>query len=398
MRLSILVLLVGVTLSFSYAQETTNNFQGFVTNIQQELSLANQISQNNRDPLVIRDRVFRQFCDVMNLVWTETIPAYQNQNNAIFYHPKQSAFIHILCGEFGFVTDLWEFAVSDDKQYFLKDDRRSLGIYAAYENDTSCNPRLNMANCDVAQKFTVVIQEILNDMFDIKQSAVYWGIDIEDGDIKDKVNMFSVNTFGRALCPKNDCKYPKTENRLRAYFKRGENMLKHLNIFDRDFIKGQIKEKNKTPDGSWDLDCSIPLTPWYNIILCGMYSTDSKSLSSFTAMVQNEMFFYRLFLSRYMWWMQTERRLQPSEFSSIQVAESRVTDIIQKTQQQIAWTQEATDLSYKMLREMYATFPIHIGLLIYYEDLYRFRKELVKVVTPLYTLYDKLRNVQDASE
>jgi hypothetical protein len=55
-------------------------------------------------------------------------------------------------------------------------------------------------------------------------------------------------------------------------------------------------------------------------------------------------------------------------------------------------------MSIKMLREMYTTFPIHIWLLIYYEDLYRFRKELAKVVTPLYTLYDKLRNVQDANE
>jgi len=48
----------------------------------------------------------------------------------------------------------------------------------------------------------------------------------------------------------------------------------------------------------------------------------------------------------------------------------------------------------KSLREMAVTFPIHIGLLIYYEDLYRLRKELVKMVTPLYTLSEKLRNVQ----
>ena len=60
----------------------------------------------------------------------------------------------------------------------------------------------------------------------------------------------------------------------------------------------------------------------------------------------------------------------------------------------MAWTDDAVQLSMKMIREMYATFTIHIGLLIYYEDLYRLRQELGKVVTPMYTLYDKLRNVQ----
>ena len=385
-------------LSFSYAQETTDDFASFVNNIQRELSLTNQGAQNNRRPIVVRERVFKQFCDVMNSVWTK-IPAYQNQNNAIFYHPKQSAFVHILCWEFELTSDLWAFASSDDdKQYFLKDDRRSLGIYAAYENDTSCNPRLNMAGCDVAKKFTTVIQNILNDMFDIKQADIYGGIHVSATWTKDKVNNFSKATFGRELCPDNDCKYPKTENRLLAYFKRWENMLKNLDIFNRTFISDQIKERKLATDSEWDLHCATPLTSWYNIILCGMSSPDSKSLTSFTTMIQNEIFFYRLFMARYMWSIQTERRLQPSELSDTQVIEARIADKVNKTQQQIAWTQEATDLSYKMLREMYATFPIHIGLLIYYEDLYRFRKELVKVVTPLYTLYDKLRNVQDAND
>ncbi len=42
------------------------------------------------------------------------------------------------------------------------------------------------------------------------------------------------------------------------------------------------------------------------------------------------------------------------------------------------------------------SYPIHIGMLIYQEDLLRFRNRLSKVVTPFYTLYHKLRNVQDS--
>lgn len=51
-------------------------------------------------------------------------------------------------------------------------------------------------------------------------------------------------------------------------------------------------------------------------------------------------------------------------------------------------------MSLSMLHELRVTFPLHIGLLVYYEDLFRLRKELIKAVTPLYTLYDKLKNVQ----
>lgn len=92
--------------------------------------------------------------------------------------------------------------------------------------------------------------------------------------------------------------------------------------------------------------------------------------------------------------MTAERRLLGDEYTELSRSTEKTADIVAKTQQHIAWTQDAVDMSMRSLREMAATFPIHIGLLIYYEDLYRLRKELVKMVTPLYTLSDKLRNVQ----
>jgi hypothetical protein len=41
------------------------------------------------------------------------------------------------------------------------------------------------------------------------------------------------------------------------------------------------------------------------------------------------------------------------------------------------------------------TYPLHVVLVAYEEDLLRMRdKYLVKIVTPIYCLYHKLRNVQ----
>lgn len=102
------------------------------------------------------------------------------------------------------------------------------------------------------------------------------------------------------------------------------------------------------------------LTDAYHIFLCGLYTQDQTSLAPFIAAVQNEIFFYRLFMAWYMGWVQSERRIQPDQYQNVQLYEARVTDIINNTQQQIARTQEAVDMSIKMLREMYTTFPIHI--------------------------------------
>jgi hypothetical protein len=42
-----------------------------------------------------------------------------------------------------------------------------------------------------------------------------------------------------------------------------------------------------------------------------------------------------------------------------------------------------------------ATFPLHIWLQIYYEDVVWFRKSLAKIYTPIHQLNYKLRNIQE---
>jgi hypothetical protein len=47
------------------------------------------------------------------------------------------------------------------------------------------------------------------------------------------------------------------------------------------------------------------------------------------------------------------------------------------------------------LKNMYSTFPVHIWLMAYYEDLLVFRKNFVKIYTPIHQLYYKLENQQN---
>lgn len=377
---------------FVHAQDgprVITEFDTFVVQLHRQLSQENRQADHNRSPIVIRQRVFEQFCGVMRRVWTQDMPAYQHKDTALFYDPKQSVFVHILCNPFGLQSNfdqLW----SD--QYFLKEERTTLRIYARDENDRDCNPRLSMTSCDVGKVFSDIMHRILNDMFDIKQSAVYgWVVLDSEQDRKQRVDAFVTKHFpGLPLCPDNKCKYPRTYNRLLAYFKRGESLLQNIDILHIDGIIQQYKDNNP--------DCNMPMQPSYNIFLCGIYTQEHQSMQPFVTMIQNEIFFYQIFMGWYMGRIDSERRLQPEQYLQSNQELARATKIINQTQQQMLWTQETVDMSFRLLREMYATFPIHIWLLIYYEDLYRLRSELVKVVTPLYTLYDKLRNVQDASE
>lgn len=384
---SILILSALAMRSFSFAAEipnTTAEFSVFSVAVQQALYNENAREQNAA--LVIREKIFQNFCTVMNTIGSTTsLPAYVNRDANIYYDPKQSVFIHILCAPYK-LTSIFGPINQDPKAYFSKDDWITLGIYGVTEDDIACRQDFDMTNCDVAQVFTSLFHRILSDMFDIKQSQLY-GWTTQADDPKDRLNDFSRDYFvWLELCPDKKCEYPKTENRLLAYFKKAEWLRKKLDIINRDHINNVLKNE--------EVDCAYPWSATYNILACGFGVKWSTMPSAFITMIENEVFFYRLFMAHYMWWMQAERRLLDEEERSLNRATEKIADIVATTQQQIAWTQDAVDMSIRSLREMAATFPIHIGLLIYYEDLYRLRKELVKVVTPLYTLSEKLRNVQ----
>ena len=70
------------------------------------------------------------------------------------------------------------------------------------------------------------------------------------------------------------------------------------------------------------------------------------------------------------------------------------TKIAKKLSSQYIRSKSASSLTFRMLRDMYTAFPFHIGMLMYKEDLDGFGKSLSAIAPPIYTLYDKFRNVQ----
>ncbi|MBP7007238.1 hypothetical protein KBB05_00485 [Patescibacteria group bacterium] len=65
-----------------------------------------------------------------------------------------------------------------------------------------------------------------------------------------------------------------------------------------------------------------------------------------------------------------------------------------KAQLEIEVANESIVQDMKIIRNLFANFPIHIGYVAYLEDLVNFRNELVKLYTPIHQMYYKLRNAQ----
>jgi hypothetical protein len=104
-------------------------------------------------------------------------------------------------------------------------------------------------------------------------------------------------------------------------------------------------------------------------------------------LIYNELAYYRLFQNYYLLSLEVNK-----QFSD----QTEKTLFAQKTifDNQYAWHQQALSRSIRMFRDIAAAYPLHIGFLIYQEDLALFGKQLATLVSPLYSLYNKLRNVQ----
>jgi hypothetical protein len=101
-------------------------------------------------------------------------------------------------------------------------------------------------------------------------------------------------------------------------------------------------------------------------------------------MLYNELTRYFTFTTYYKWILSQKNTVDEAttdEISQLEASQEKLLFLTNKTLDDLV--------------NFSTSYPIHIGMLIYQEDLLRFRNRLSKVVTPFYTLYHKLRNVQE---
>jgi hypothetical protein len=227
---------------------------------------------------------------------------------------------------------------------------------------------------------------IIADYVNMKQSNIY-GLSRNastDDEIEKQVNLFSRAYFGIEICETNDRSYDKTCRTMKSYIKNSRNLLSDVSVFSATVLLDTTQPIIENGLGF----CSDKEHLEYNPIVCGLYGDTTTSFVSFENLVYNELFYYRLFVGYYL------TMLQKNPVILTKSIHNNYSKIAKKFSSQYTRSKSASSLTFRMLRDMYTAFPFHIGMLMYKEDLDGFGKVLSAIATPIYTLYDKLRNVQ----
>jgi hypothetical protein len=64
-------------------------------------------------------------------------------------------------------------------------------------------------------------------------------------------------------------------------------------------------------------------------------------------------------------------------------------------QQNLSESRDAIKTTIRLIKELQMTFPMHIGFLLYTEGINAFVGKYNQILSPIYTLSDLFRNVQD---
>ncbi len=295
------------------------------------------------------------------------------------YTAKQSAFVHLLC-ENG--ADRPSSFFSPETSYFHRTTFKQLGFQTFSDTSDLCSPMSN--DCDLATNIPNLFNAIITDYVNMKQTNVYglaWNFTTNQ-EMEDQINLFSSGYFnGIQICKTTDRAYPKTCAMMKWYLKNARNLLSDVTVFNASWILALQKSFDPKVCATRDDD--------YNIFLCGLYGDASTSMVSFVNLTYNELFYYRLFASYYI------LMLQKNPGTLISTSQNNDLSTIQKKfSSQYIRSKTALSLTFRMMRDTYMAFPFHVGFSMYQEDLDGFWKLLANIATPIYTLYDKLRNVQ----
>lgn len=298
-------------------------------------------------------------------------------DQGLYYDPQQSLFLGLLCNQ----------SAPREKTSKLVRwyDWSDLWL-------SGCDRDGNMTSCDFSVFLPKLFAIVMNDLSKLKVSQLY---SFEWSSPEEAAKAFSDTYFGPGdtICGSKNlfylgvtewsdkeapCLHPQTHTILVQYIQQSKQIADQTTYIDASkLFTAKPKDCDKNSD---------------QFLLCAYTNTNSTySREAFHNTVYNELLFYKLLIS-----IASDRFKYP-EFNKFRVysdtSEEARQEII-RLSQEASLSQDAIIYMEKTLQNMQATFPVHIGLLAYYEDVLEFRKALVKIYTPIHQLYYKLRNVQ----
>jgi hypothetical protein len=125
--------------------------------------------------------------------------------------------------------------------------------------------------------------------------------------------------------------------------------------------------------------------------VCGLHMPNQFGTSDhFVNFLMNEYLQYRLFIDFY-----TEQQQKRIALSTNQAQQFLFNIELKTLSDQRKMYGQALRVALEDFQDFVVTYPLHVGFVWYQEQLLRFRDDYAaKMVTPFYSLYEKLRNVQ----
>lgn len=317
------------------------------------------------------------------------------------YLARDSLFLYEVCSQvvktpaqLALIPEYFNQKFSPDLM-FIKDEALS-----SWKKTSNCpDKKGSFNNCDLSVYLPDLFSIIMDNYFSVKQSKVYGLKNIADS-LDKQIAQFSLDYFPPLanICDSTSNLYPKTCKFLTKYMERAKKLLtvkrwfKNITLFDFGVLK---PDKNIVCPS---LVSQVYSLDSYDLLYCGLYDESSTSMTHFTNLVYNELFWYRILIAYYASYARAnpDTFLQNTSYQD-QTPEQKKAVMFQKVEDISTQSQRAQlgiELAFKILRERRNTFPLHIGFMMYQEDVYRFMKKLGKIYTPFVTLHDKLINVQ----
>ncbi len=377
--------------SFLFAQKINNittDIDAYANEIATSLAKGNT---KNLDVTTMRGVIYNYCRAVLN-----ASVKWLNLTGDSYYSAKDSVFLYMICHNISSSFDDLFNPSFKDKWYFTKSSFTGLGIvdYSQDPDVDYCNPTSSLKYCDLTYHIPRVFNMIINDIFSIQQSRIY-GLttpNLDQKSIESQIDDYANSKFNVKFCDNTEWKYPKLCKTMQTYTKASERLLKDLDILDYDNLYEEAyKHKNyydECQTGYWNYN--------FNVLSCWLFGYGFSMNHMYLNLVYNEFLHYALFVKYYNHVILNNPNLAPAkEKKDYTMAVDYLKNNAYEFNREVNASQRAISLGIKMLREIDVTFPLHVGFMMYQEDLLYLRdKSLYKIVTPFYTLYGKLRNVQ----
>ena len=317
------------------------------------------------------------------------------------YSAKESVFVAIACNSI--LSEKDNKKAKNDKfivNNLLKQQNiRSLWLACVSEawttesSNTNCEKWERNNATDYPFIFYNLISPILNDISNLTMSRIYGVINSESKN-KDLVNAYAINYFNIPLLFPEKKSYPQTYKKLEEYITLWKNLQNSTII---------LKTKDIDPS------VLVGLDTWKNFLFYDSSQNEglNKSIDSLAKYqwvsidrMYNELFFYTLFIQTYSTYLEkfwsdqnTLPQVLKNQNKSINMSGS-IAIQRERISSQNKSLQSAVKKTIRQLNNTISAFPIHIGMLMYQEDLLTMRNNLAKIYLPLHQLHYKLENVQ----